>query len=382
MLKPAGTIGEEGRQMHGAAVVGDHFYVIGGNRMLGGDKASDDYPASVVVAPIDADGGLGAFAETTPLPQPRCYIGNTTVVRGQTIYVVQGLDGTSNTKLQTIAWATQQTGDGALSAWQESAPSPAEAVTCAAAVVSGSRIHLLGGSNSGGAPTTTVETAALAEDGAVSAWEDSTELPFPLWFHSAGIVGDTLFVWGGLRDAAPGSTNPIILRNRLAEDGSLTSWTQDAADLTVLHYSAACTVVGDFVLSFNPRPRGGGTTGDVIFGKVMPDGSLRWAQIPAELPVTMYTTVAADTARGVAYLPGGRVARDNFVLNPQVYSMGIKVAPSTGAGRRAIPAVPERTLEVAVNPLAGPGGKIAEVYYPAAEPAASTEEMAPPPSDP
>ena len=51
--------------MHGAGVVGDYLYVLGGNTL------PDNWENSVLKAPINPDGSLGRWSATTPMPQIR-----------------------------------------------------------------------------------------------------------------------------------------------------------------------------------------------------------------------------------------------------------------------------------------------------------------------
>ncbi|MCX7719556.1 MAG: kelch repeat-containing protein, partial [Candidatus Sumerlaeaceae bacterium] len=59
----------DGRQMHGAAVVGPRLYVFGGGSNQGG------WDNSVISAEIRPDGNLSQWRSETPMPERRHYIG-------------------------------------------------------------------------------------------------------------------------------------------------------------------------------------------------------------------------------------------------------------------------------------------------------------------
>jgi hypothetical protein len=80
--------------MHGAAVLGDYLYVFGGA------KETLGWTDSTQVAPVYPDGSLGAWLETTPLPENRHYIANGTVTLNDVVYIAGGAVGESDTRIR------------------------------------------------------------------------------------------------------------------------------------------------------------------------------------------------------------------------------------------------------------------------------------------
>lgn len=184
------------RQYHGAAVMGDYLYV------LGGSNASTGAPdTSVVMAPLDAAGKVsGEWRTTTPLPGPRYYINNSTLVLNDVVYVFGGARAAlgSDTSLNTAVWS-RPLPNGHLTPWQESEPF-GEGLIAASAVSTPGFIHVLGGKNNRNQISTQVWSNPVYADGSLSRWEPGPQLPVPLWFHHSGVAAGRVWVWGGMHN--------------------------------------------------------------------------------------------------------------------------------------------------------------------------------------
>lgn len=323
------------RQMYGAVAVGDYVYILGGNIEPG-----DIYTRAVQKALIRSDGTLGPWEDTTALPVSRCYIENLTLAVNGVMYVVEGVNGDTLEKEKTILW-TRPGADGHLAPWQESSPCPAAVgVSCSVAVATSRYIHLLGGSIGGGTPTDEVWSAQLGPDGTVLGWIQGPKLPVPLWYHCAGIIGETLYVWGGLTSKDPYSTNLAIYSAPIQPTGTLGEWADTGAKLPRGYYSASSTVSGNFLMAFCPRYAGSESTGDIWFCSVSPAGFSEWKHLPDELPVTRYVSLASDRQRGFVFLLGGRVSKENRNLDPNVYCFALAPDASAAAYPQSASAAP------------------------------------------
>ncbi|HPB29826.1 MAG TPA: hypothetical protein PLB62_00045 [Candidatus Sumerlaeota bacterium] len=326
-----------GRQMYGVAVVGDWLYIIGGN------MEPDIYTRAVEKARINPDGSIGPWENTTPLPSPRSYINNTTLVLGNVIYVVQGLNGETDEKRRSIFW-TRAGADGHLAEWRESFDCPGAGVSCSVAVATPGYIHLIGGSTGGSKPTAGVWSARLGQDGAVMGWEVGSALPVPLWFHNGGICRGRVWVWGGLADGDPKSCSRNIYWAPILPTGQIGSWQVLENQMDVGLYSASCAVSGDFLLSFCPRYQDTQTNGDVWYSIIGPDGPSSWELVRAQIPSKLYTGVAADPQKGYVYLPGGRPSRENYILDANVYCFALAVPKDSAVmSRGSEPAAHQQT---------------------------------------
>ena len=302
----------EPRQMYGAAVVGDYLYVIGGN------MKPDIYTDTVIMSKINPDGSIGKWKPTTRLPEPRCYINNTTLVLNGRIYVVGGLNGTSMEKTQTVLWS-EPGSDGHLGKWTESVACPGAGVSCAAAVATPGEIHLLGGSLGGNEPVSSVWSATVQPNGQIFGWRPGPPLPVPLWFHNCGLADGKVWVWSGLTGAGPKTANPNIYYSSVDQEGSLSNWKMSEKRLEEPFYSASCTVCGDYLLSFCPRYKSANYTGDIYYSVVRTEGLSDWVKMPCSLPTKLYHGVTTSFKHGVVYLPGGRKSREELIFDQNVY---------------------------------------------------------------
>jgi hypothetical protein len=318
------------RQMHGAGVLGDFIYVIGGNTT---DKGWEN---SVVKAPINLNGSIGKWSPTTPMPQPRAYIGNTTIVLNDVLYVIGGFDGEQYWK--TIIW-TKARPDGSLQRWQESRPLPGPGVDCSAAVATPGHIYLIGGATGSPArPVTNVWEAILDNNGNVVQWQQGPSLPVPLWFHNVAVVSGKLWVWAGLTTGKNDSVNPYVYSAPLRADGSIGMWDREMITMPEPMYSAAGSACGSYLISFCGRYKGGAEHSDIWYTALTGGGIGQWQKLQSKLYLRVYHTVATDFRRGLIYLPGGRYARDDVAsLRPEVFYLKLaesatqkKGTPTTG----------------------------------------------------
>lgn len=296
------------RQMHGAAVLGDYLYVLGGAIEVIG------YTNAVEFARINADGTLGEWNDTTGMPTPRAYISNSTLALNDILYVVGGLDNKvvaskeseQAAKSNTVYWS-RPGADGQLGPWQESPPWPGIGMECLTVVATPGHIHVLGGYNAGKAPQATVFSGVIDDQGALVRWEEGPPLPVPLWFHNSAAVGGRVWVWGGLTTSVNSSTSSRVFSSGIMGDGKLGPWREEMTTLPVAFFSAASASAGDYLLSFAPRMNGGATTSDIWFSRFQGGQLSPWQRLTTEMKVTLYMTAAPDYRRGNIYIPSGRL---------------------------------------------------------------------------
>ncbi|GAB4319702.1 MAG: hypothetical protein Kow0059_13830 [Candidatus Sumerlaeia bacterium] len=344
-----------GRQMYGTAVLGDFIYLIGGTEITG-------YATSVLMAPIRPDGQLGQWQQTTPLPAPRSYIGNSTMALNDIVYVVAGWDGPQAKASNTILW-TRPRADGSLESWRESPPYPGQGTNCAVAVATPGYIHLIGGQAEGNVILPDVWSARVAPDGSIAAWEPSQALPTPLWFHCGGVAAGRVWVWGGLTGPKNDSVSATVYAAAILSSGRLGPWTvATAASLPQPFYSASSVVTGNFLLSFCPRYQGGVESNDVWFATASAQGLSPWQRLPTDLPSKLYIGLGTDYRRGFVYIPGGRKSfADRTSLDNNVYYFQL----SGGQTARTTPAATATaaTADAAVTIDAGPSGGASRLSY-------------------
>lgn len=159
----------------------------------GGSNSAGTVIAEVQVAPINANGTLGAFSATTPLPSPRR--SHSTVVWNNRLYVVGGSDGTTaNTTVQSAPIAA----NGTLGAFT-STSSFANGREGQAALGYNGRLYVIGGS--GATQLNDIQSAPFNADGSLGAFTLASGLPGGRFSHGAVALDGYLYVLGGFTTA-------------------------------------------------------------------------------------------------------------------------------------------------------------------------------------
>lgn len=225
-----GTLGEwtavtslpDGRFGHGVAVVGDHVYVTAGVTATGGSFAVS---ATTLWTTVQPDGSLATWQPGTMLPSGRYH--HVTVVSGNEVYAIGGRDSVSAaTETAEVAHSTVQA-DGSLGPWSTTTPLPAP-LAFHSAVVDHGAIYVTGGlANNQVAPVLTVQRSVIAADGSLGPWTVVGMLDTPAGAHSSLARDGRLYLFGGFADGdAPVAT---VRRAALGTDGMLGPW-EEVAD--------------------------------------------------------------------------------------------------------------------------------------------------------
>ncbi|MBN1900264.1 hypothetical protein JW926_02930 [Candidatus Sumerlaeota bacterium] len=316
-------------QMYGSAVCGNYLYNIGG------EFQDIGYVKNVQKAKINPDGTLGVWEETTPLPQKRGYIDNTTIVLNDIVYIVGGIDIDANNRYNTILWA-KPGANGHLGKWNESPKYPGEPVNCAVAFATPGYIYLTGGRTKSTQPTADVWCATIQDDGTVSGWEKGPSLPEPLWYHSGGVAGGRVWIWGGLKTPKNTSVSNKVYFAPILGSGKIGEWSASPATLPFGFFSSPSTISGSYLISFCPRYSGARISGDVWYAQVTPQGLSPWGKTPMNIPAKLYIGLATDYRRGTVYIPGGRISKA-YEFDSKVYFLKLYGSQDTATPSRQIP---------------------------------------------
>jgi len=301
------------RQMHGAVVLGDYLYVLGGNHPVSG------YQKNVFKAPILSDGNLGQWSETTPLPYQKCYIENSTLVLNDIVYVLGGYDPLNKTCPNSILWTRPGPG-GNLEPWRSSISHPGSGVHCTVAVATPGYLHLIGGIQANEMVSELVWSARISPDGTVTAWEKSYPLPTKLWYHCGAVAGGNVWIWGGLPTRKDNVVSDKIFYAAILSSGKLGPWKTYTTPLPVGFYASSSTVSGEYLISFCPRYAGREASNDIWFATVKQNKLSAWKRQQTDLPARMYIGLATDYRKGCVYIPGGRKTdKDKNLVNQNVF---------------------------------------------------------------
>jgi hypothetical protein len=283
---------------------GPYLYVVGG----GADELETLFD-DIQRAPIAADGSIGPFKPVGTLREPRA--GHTAVLLGGHLVVAGGLaliPGGRASTASTIAAALHA--DGSLGAWRETEPLPMAVMhhTCSVIDV---RMVCIGGRIPGNFTGLLSAHAEMRDDGTLSPFQPWTPLPASRGFHQAFVSDGALFIVGGLhRD--DGDADFIRLRDVLRtevtaqlEDEVPHAW-QPAGEMpTALSMASAQVVLGRVYFA------GGMDSDDVALDRILAsavdNGVLVGAQtLPAKLSVARMHVHQTPVYRRWMYSVGGR----------------------------------------------------------------------------
>jgi N-acetylneuraminic acid mutarotase len=317
-----------GRAFHSTAVLRDYLYVFGGS-IYENEQATQTATNSVLVAKIGANGQVSQWVPTTPLPESRHYIGNSTIVLNDTVYILGGSTAVAEgERLGTVIWA-KPGANGMLSPWQASAPFDGALVSCLAAFSTPGHLWMTGGLPKGAPTSDRVYSVAVNADGSLGKWEESYPLPTPLWFHHAGVVGGRVYIWGGLKIADDNkSVSDGVFSAQILGSGKLSQWVEEGVKLPQGFYGGSSANAGPYLFSFSPRYGGGGGTNDAWWTTITWQGMRPWQKTPTALPMKLYHAAAADYRRGSIYFVGGKEDTKGPGFNPVPWSVFFKLSES------------------------------------------------------
>lgn len=231
--------------------------------VLGGANRASEQIADVEYAPINADGTVGTWKITTPLPQPR--MSSTTVVYGGRMYAIAGNYGKGGVNWQDVEVASINA-DGSLAGWTALTPLPSPRSDLTSVAFNG-YLYAIGGGDTPG-PKNDVLMAPFNADGTIGSWTSSTPLPKARAAHTTVVLGGSLFVMGG----DGGASTPLgdVQVATLNPDGSVGTWGATTPLPSTREYFASVAVDERIYIIAGQRPNGPQFLDDVY---VMTPGS-------------------------------------------------------------------------------------------------------------
>jgi len=199
------------------------FPIQGATMLFAIGGANDEAPINNVDrVPIMADGSLGTWVADEALPFN---------VGGLVGEIVSGVLVTGGGTLLTgnataTTFSSVLNSDGSLAGWK-AAPPFNEARMHAGSIARGNVMWVAGGF-SGGSIWSDIISTTVSSDGTVSAWQPAGQLPSTLSHFTMSLVGDDIYLTGGLEQSAGNDNNPPDVANtwlgQIQSDGTLGGW--------------------------------------------------------------------------------------------------------------------------------------------------------------
>ncbi|MHB8878643.1 MAG: Kelch repeat-containing protein, partial [Myxococcaceae bacterium] len=242
------------RRGHTSVAYNGYLYVIGGD---GGGYLSD-----VQWAPLNADGTLGAFTGTTSFTNARAY--HTSVAYNGHLYVIGGLGGTGSLKDVQVAPINA---NGLLGAFAATS-SFTNARRAHTTVAYDGYLYVIGGSNTG-TPYDDAQVAPINANGTLGAFTATTSLTTARYGHTSVAYNGYLYVIGG--NGGPNLNDvqvaPVNANGTLGAFTATTSVTTVRSGHTSVAYNGYLYVIGG-------NDGGVGFLSDVLQATINADGTL------------------------------------------------------------------------------------------------------------
>jgi hypothetical protein len=271
-----------------------YLYVLGGR---------DSVPAAqttVFVSKINTDGTVGAWSETTALPETRAFICNHAFGYNGYLYLIGGAGGANGDTMPTAYYA-KQNADGTLGAWNTTTPLPSERDLAAVTVVDGYAV-VSGGEDNAGTQYATNYMAQIHPDGTLGAWITGKPMEHPKWMLRSASNNHTLYSIGGFQTAVDFWS--YAAKSFVQPDSSLQGFTQGGA-MDAAHYGMACALVGGKIITAGGRLGGDSPHMLVSTTKIGADDATQdWVNIYSDSDLSALPVPVCDLD-GTAY-------QDNF----------------------------------------------------------------------
>ena len=200
------------RFVHSTVVHNGFIYVIGGSP--DGATVYND----VLFAPLHANGTVGAWSTSTALPSGRVF--HSSVAQGGYLYVVAGQGSDANYTPTSEVTVAPINANGSIGAWTTTTALPSARSNHTCAVYNGF-VHVVGGDTrfGGGSPFGDVLLAPLNDNGSIGPWTSTSPLPSARAYHASVAYNGIVYALGG-GDATLTPSSDVVLAPINADAGN------------------------------------------------------------------------------------------------------------------------------------------------------------------
>ena len=225
---------------HASVAYNGHVYVIGGV------DAGPTITAEVRTARFNANGTIATWTSATALPSAR--YGHSAIVHNGYIYVIGGLDNAGINLPDAIV--ARINADGTLGNWTPTTPIPSGRHSHGAAAFNGF-MYVAGGTVSftpGVTQLTEVYVAPIGTNGTLGDWTTTTPLPTGRAKLSVLALGGHLYSFGGFDGSALALPNSVVAP--IDANGGIGAWSEtEALPVSPGFYASGVVVAEDSVIT-------------------------------------------------------------------------------------------------------------------------------------
>lgn len=299
-----------------------HLYVIGG------DPAGALSTSTVSFVSLNANGSLGSWSTTTPLPSAQAGASFAAAYNGFVYYV----GGRSETT--TVFFAPINT-TGSIGAWMNTTPLPS-ALTGHVVLAHNGYLYVLGGYPDS-IETSTVLFASINATGSISSWATTTPLPGAIYNHAGAVHDNRIYITGGFEDTSFNATSAYAIA-AVNATGSLGAWAAGNMPIEVHDHGTAINGGILYTAGGDTTCCDGSITSTVQFAPIRTNGSLDPFSLAAPL-FSPLNNIGFAVWNGYFYIVGGLGSGTTETTTVQYVSLssrntywGLEVPNGTSGG--------------------------------------------------
>ena len=257
-------------ERHAGFEYNGYLYVLGGVNLTGVAAVT----STVLYASLNSNGTIGSWTNTTALPQAlnthRGFAYNGFA------YVSGGSDSATN-RTSTVLYSPINS-NGTIGSWSETTALPS-ALQFHLAMARNGYAYIIGGGGAGFNATTSVWYAPINSNGTIGTWLATTALPGALGRGAGFVNGDYLYTLGGQDSDASATTTTLYAP--INSNGTLGSWTNATALTAATRRNMGTTYNGygytlggiiSFTSTYYAPINSGRAQADTFWGLTIPTG--------------------------------------------------------------------------------------------------------------
>jgi hypothetical protein len=229
---------------HALVYLNGYIYCLGGRTGSGVGTPSTYATDYAFYAPVNCDGSIGAWQQTTSLPEARACHG-AAAYNGR-IYVWGGW--TVNWPTRNTCWYADPNPDGTLGAWQVSdvtIPDDVGQIQMDSFgrgdLVYNGTLYIINGERNDGSLSSNCYYSTITGGGDYSPWALTSQTESVCWFHGVAVIEGTTDTYiHRVAGNHGGTTEREMFRTTIESDGSLGTWVEDPRQLPGARYEHAC----------------------------------------------------------------------------------------------------------------------------------------------